>query len=212
LPPRSNSAIRGEKPEKNLTLYNPRNMDAPVSDTTQLLRAWAAGDPSALDALTPRVYQELRRLAGHYMRDECRSNTLQPTALVHEAFLRLIDGKSVDWRDRAHFFAVCALLMRRILLDSARRRSAAKRGGASPRVSVEDALDVGVERDRELIALDGALDQLRQVDPRKARMVELRFFGGLSVEEAAEVLGVSVDTVGRDWRLARAWLLSELKR
>jgi RNA polymerase sigma factor (TIGR02999 family) len=182
-----------------------------ASETTQLLRAWASGNRNALDALTPRVYQELRRLAGHYMRGERPGNTLQTTALVHEAFLRLIDGNSVEWQDRAHFFAVCAQVMRRILLDHARRRLAAKRGGAVLRINVDDALDLSVRRDRELIALDEALEQLSQVDPRKARIVELRFFGGLSVEEVADVLGVSPDTVARDWRLARAWLLSHLK-
>jgi RNA polymerase sigma factor (TIGR02999 family) len=186
-------------------------MGQQASETTQLLRAWAGGDRNALDALAPRVYQELRRLAGHYMQGERSGNTLQTTALVHEALLRLMGGQSVEWRDRAHFFAVCAQLMRRILLDGARRRSAAKRGGATPRVNLDIALDLGVTRDRELVALDDALERLQQVDPRKARMVELRFFGGLSVEETAEVLGVSADTVTRDWRLARAWMLSELK-
>jgi len=187
-------------------------MDPQVPETTQLLRAWAGGDRQALDALMPRVYHELRRLAGHYMRGEPSGITLQTTALVHEAFLRLIDGKSIAWQDRAHFFAVCAQAMRRILLDGARRRSAAKRGAATRRAKLEDALGLRVERDQELVALDDALERLSQVDPRKARMVELRFFGGLSIEETAEVLGVSADTVTRDWRSARAWLLSELSR
>ena len=184
-------------------------MDQPAAETTQLLHAWAAGDRNALEALTPRVYQELRRLAGHYMRGEHSGNTLQTTALVHEAFLRLIDGKSVAWQDRAHFLAVCAQLMRRILLDGARRRSAAKRGGVGSRVNLDNALKLGITRDRELIALDDALERLRRVDARKAKVVELRFFGGLSVDDAANVLGVSVDTITRDWRLARA--LSEMK-
>ena len=184
--------------------------EAQISETTQLLRAWANGDPAALERLTPRVYDELRRIAGHFMQNERPGRTLQTTALVHEAYLRLIDVKNVDWQHRAHFFAVSATMMRRILLDRARKREAGKRGGKTPRVNLDDIPDVRSGRARELIALDDALNAIAEVDPRKARVIELRFFGGLSVEETAEVLKVSPDTVLRDWRLARAWLLSEL--
>lgn len=184
--------------------------EAQSSETTQLLRAWAGGDPAALDRLTPRVYQELRRIAGHFMQNERPGRTLQTTALVHEAYLKLIDVTNVDWQHRAHFFAVSATMMRRILLDRARKRGAGKRGGQQPRVNLDEIPDVGSARARELIALDDALTALAEVDPRKAKVIELRFFGGLSVEETAEVLKVSPDTVMRDWRLARAWLLVEL--
>jgi len=178
-------------------------MAEPPSDTTQLLRAWAGGDPAALEQLTPRVYDELRRIAGHFMQNERPGRTLQTTALVHEAYLRLIDVTNVEWQHRAHFFAVSATMMRRILLDRARRRGAAKRGGKLPRVNLDDIPDIGSGRARELIALDDALNALAELDPRKARVIELRFFGGLSVEDTAEVLKVSPDTVLRDWRLAR---------
>lgn len=181
------------------------------SETTQLLRAWAAGDRGALDQLTPHVYRELRRLAGHFMQNERPGRTIQTTALVHEAYLKLIDVTNVDWQHRAHFFAVSAQIMRRILLDRARRRVAGKRGGEAPRVNLDQIPDVAGGRDRELIALDDALNTLAQLDPRKAQVIELRFFGGLSVEESAEVLKVSPDTVMRDWKLARAWLLTELR-
>lgn len=145
------------------------------------------------------------------MQNERPGRTIQTTALVHEAYLKLIDVKSVDWQHRAHFFAVSAQIMRRILLDRARKRVAAKRGGAMPRVNLDELPDVGSGRARELIALDDALNALAEIDPRKGQVIELRFFGGLSVEETAEVLRVSPDTVLRDWRLARAWLLAELK-
>ena len=180
------------------------------SETTQLLRAWANGDPEALEKLTPRVYDELRRLARHFMRDEQPGKSLQATALVHEAYLKLIDVTNVDWQHRAHFFAVAAQMMRHILLDRARRRVAAKRGGEAARLNLDEVLDVGASRAREIIALDDALNALAKVDSRKARVIELRFFAGLSVKETAEVLSVSPDTVLRDWRLARAWLLAEL--
>ncbi len=183
---------------------------AECSETTQLLRAWASGDQDALEQLTPLVYQELRRIAGHFMQDEHPGRTIQTTALVHEAYLKLIDVTNVDWQHRAHFFAVSAQIMRRILLDHARRRVAAKRGGVAPRVNLDEVPDIGSGRARELIALDDALNALAQVEPRKARIIELRFFTGLSIEETAEVLKVSSDTVKRDWRLARAWLLAEL--
>jgi RNA polymerase sigma factor (TIGR02999 family) len=184
--------------------------ETPSSETTELLRAWAKGDAGALDQLTPRVYHELRRIAGRIMRDERPGRTIQTTALVHEAYLKLIDVKNVEWQHRAHFFAVSAQIMRHILLDRARRRIAAKRGGAAPRLNLDELPDVGSARARELIALDDALNALAAIDERKARVIELRFFGGLSVEETAEVLKVSPDTVMRDWRLARAWLLAEL--
>src|SRR5438552_539921 len=176
--------------------------DAECSETTQLLRAWANGDRGALEQLTPRVYSELRRIAGHFMKDERPGRTIQTTALVHEAYLKLIDVTNVDWQHRAHFFAISAQIMRRILLDRARRRVAAKRGGAAPRVNLDEVPDIGSGRARELIALDDALNTLAKVDPRKAQVIELRFFGGLSVDETAEVLKVSSDTVKRDWLLA----------
>jgi RNA polymerase sigma factor (TIGR02999 family) len=181
-----------------------------ATETTRLLRAWASGDQAALAQLTPRVYKELRRIAGNFMKDERPDNTIQATALVHEAYLKLIDITNVDWQHRAHFFAISATLMRHILLDRARRRLAGKRGGRAPRVNLEEIADVSSERAREVIALDDALNALALIDPRKARVIELRFFGGLSVEETAEVLRVSADTVLRDWRLARAWILNEL--
>ena len=184
--------------------------DAACSETTQLLRAWAGGDGAALERLTPRVYDELRRIAGHFMRDEGPGRTIQTTALVHEAYLKLIDITNVNWQHRAHFFAISAQIMRHILLDAARRRVAGKRGGASSRVNLDEIPDLGAGRARELIALDDALSALAELDARKARVIELRFFAGLSVEEAAEVLKVSSDTVMRDWKLARAWLLAEL--
>lgn len=182
-----------------------------TSEITELLRDWAAGDQSALARLTPRVYQELRRIAGYYMRDEQAGRTIQTTALVHEAYLKLVDVKNVDWQHRAHFFAVSAQIMRHILLDRARRRVAAKRGGKSRQVRLEDIPDTSGKRDEELIALDDALDALAQIDPRKARVIELRFFVGLSVEETAAVLKISSDTVLRDWRLARVWLMKQLR-
>ena len=184
--------------------------NAQCSETTQLLRAWAKGDQGALEQLTPRVYDELRRIAGHFMQNERVGRTIQTTALVHEAYLKLIDINNVEWQHRAHFFAVSAQIMRRILLDQARRRVAAKRGGVTPRANLDEIPDLGSGRARELIALDDSLDALAAIDPRKARVIELRFFGGLSVEETAEVLKVSPDTVLRDWRLARAWLLAEM--
>jgi RNA polymerase sigma factor (TIGR02999 family) len=186
--------------------------EAELSETTQLLRAWAQGDQAALEQLTPRVYDELRRIAGHFIQNERPGRTLQATALVHEAYLRLIDVTNVDWQHRAHFFAISATMMRHILLDQARRRQSDKRGGKLPRVDLEDIPDVSFVRARELIALDDALDALADVDPRRARVIELRFFGGLSVDETAEVLKLSPDTIMRDWRLARPWLLAEMSR
>jgi RNA polymerase sigma factor (TIGR02999 family) len=186
-------------------------MKANVSqaDVTAILRAWSDGDQRALDRLTPIIYDELRRLARRYMRQERPDHSLQTTALVNEAYMRLVDYKRMQWQDRAHFFAVSAQLMRRILVDHARRHNL-KRGGAVPHVSLDDAVSVSSEAPDDLVALDDALTALGQLDPRKARVVEMRFFGGLSVEETAAVLNVSPVTVMRDWSSARAWLYREL--
>jgi RNA polymerase sigma-70 factor, ECF subfamily len=179
-------------------------------EVTQLLKAWSAGDEQALEKLTPLVYEQLHRVAQHYMAGQRPDHTLQTTALVNEVYLRLVDCEQVRWRDRAHFYAVSARLMRRILVDFARSRGYQKRGGALRHISLDDAPTVCNEPDANLVALDDALKELAAVDERESRVVELRFFGGLSVEETAEVLGVSSDTVLREWRLARAWLLREL--
>ena len=184
--------------------------DGEISETTQLLRAWADGDKAALERLTPRVYRTLRRIAGHQMQQERAGQSMQATALVHEAYLELIDVTNVNWQHRAHFFAVSAQIMRHILLDRARRRIAAKRGGGAERVNLDELPDLSGDRARELVALEDALKTLAENDPRKARVVELRFFGGLSVEETAEVLAVSPETVMRDWKFARSWLHAEL--
>ena len=187
-------------------------MDEQTSETTQLLRAWADGDQAALERLTPRVYRTLRRIAGHQLQQERPGQTLQATALVHEAYLELIDIKNVDWKHRAHFFAVSAQIMRHILLDRARRRMTAKRGGDVERVNLDELPDLGGNRARELIALEDALNALAAIDARKARVVELRFFGGLSVEETAAVLAISPETVMRDWKFSRSWLQAELSK
>ncbi|MBE3072615.1 MAG: sigma-70 family RNA polymerase sigma factor [Acidobacteria bacterium] len=184
----------------------------PARDVTELLLAWGAGDHAALDALVPLVYAELHRLARIYMRGERQGRTLQTTALVNEAYLRLIDASRVRWQNRAHFLAVSAQLMRRILVDAARARGSLKRGGDVVRVPLDDELPVFSERGDDLVAVDEALTALAVVDRRKGQVVELRYFGGLSVEETAEVLKVSVDTVMRDWKLARLWLHRELGR
>jgi RNA polymerase sigma factor (TIGR02999 family) len=182
------------------------------SETTQLLRAWAGGDQQALTALVPRVYRELRRLAGRCLRNERPGQSIQVTDLVHEAYLHLADTSRLDWQHRSHFFAVSATLMRRILVDRARRRTAAKRGARAPGIDIERMLDLSTKRSAELVALDDALNTLAAVDPRKARIVELRFFAGLEVKETAAVVGVSAETVMRDWKLAKAWLLKELTK
>jgi RNA polymerase sigma factor (TIGR02999 family) len=188
-------------------------MNMPSShEVTQLLVAWSNGDQAALERLTPLVYRELHRLAKGYMHRERPGHLLQTTALVNEAYMRLIDWKAVCWKDRAHFFGVAAQLMRRILVDFARARHQDKRGGAMRQVSFDEAAAVTVEQTAELIALDEALDQLAAIDPRRSRMVELRFFGGLSEEETAEALKVSPRTVRREWSLARAWLRRELRK
>jgi len=177
---------------------------------THLLKEWSDGDRQALDKLTPLVYEELRHHAARYLRRERRGHTLQTTALIHEAYLRLIDARDVHWQSRAHFFAIAANLMRRILVEHARRRDADKRGGSHIRVQLDDALAVADEPDVDLLAIDEALDRLAAIDPQQARVVELRFFSGLSVEETAAALGVSPKTVKRDWSVARAWLRREI--
>jgi RNA polymerase sigma factor (TIGR02999 family) len=185
---------------------------------TGLLRAWSGGDVAALNRLTPLVYTELRSLARRYLRRERPGNTLQTTGLVHEAYLRLVNAKDIDWHDRLHFFAVSAQMMRRILVDAARTRASAKRGGNIQRINHSTAIDLdqiadlGTDKGAELIALDDALNVLAQMNARHARIVELRFFGGLSVEETASVLSISPQSVMRDWKLARAWLKRELTR
>jgi RNA polymerase sigma factor (TIGR02999 family) len=179
-------------------------------EVTQLLLAWSQGDQAALDRLIPLVHAELRRLAKHYMRKEQIGHGMQTTALVNEAYLRLIDAQHVRWQDRAHFLAVSARLMRRVLVDFARTRDRRKRGGGIRQVSLDEAPVIGQERDRDLVALDEALSELAELDGRKGQVVELRFFGGLTVEETAEALDVSCETVRRDWRLARAWLRRRL--
>jgi len=181
-------------------------------DLTQLLIAWSQGDARALEQLTPLVYAELRRIAHRYMNRERAGHTLQTTAVVHEAFLRLIGNPQENWQNRAHFYAIAAQMMRRILVDYARANLRAKRGGETTRVALED-IDAPVTEpalDPDLIALDAALDKLAEIDPRRGRVVELRFFGGLSVEETANVLQVAPDTVVRDWRVAKAWLFRYL--
>ncbi|HTI42297.1 MAG TPA: sigma-70 family RNA polymerase sigma factor [Vicinamibacterales bacterium] len=177
---------------------------------TQLLRAWSDGDDAAFDQLAPLVEAELRRLARGYMARERPSHTLQPTALVNEAFLRLTDARQVRWQDRAHFLGISARLMRRVLVDHARSRMYRKRGGDGRRVTLDEALIASPEPQLDLLALNRALETLAAADPRKGRVVELRFFGGLTVEETAEVLHVSADTIKRDWRLAKLWLMKEL--
>ena len=181
-------------------------------DITRLLQAWRAGDESALERLTPLVYQELHRLARHHLAREWQGEVvLQTSALVNEAYLRLADAQTVDWQNRAHFFGVAARLMRQILVDFARARASQKRGGnEAVFVSLAVAIDTPVERPLDLVALDDALTTLARLDARQSQIIELRFFGGLSVEETAEVLGVSPGTVMRDWRTARAWLHREL--
>ncbi len=181
-------------------------------EVTQLLVAWSNGDRGALEKLMPLVYDELRRLARRYMNREPAGHTLQTTALVNEAYLRLIEQKEVKWQNRAHFFAISAQLMRRILVSMARARQADKRGGEARQVSLDEAMVFSEERAAELVALDDAMNELAALDPRRSRVVELRYFGGLSVEETAEVLQVSPDTVMREWKRAKAWLYSELNK
>jgi RNA polymerase sigma factor (TIGR02999 family) len=181
-------------------------------EVTQLLQSWSEGNRAALDTLTPVVYEELRRLAAAYLRRERGDHTLQATAVVHEAYMRLVDQRSVRWQNRAHFFGIAAQMIRRILVDHARGVRAAKRGGGAVALSLDEAIGVSVKKDLELEALDDALETLAKVDPQQARIVELRFFTGLSIEETAEVLGISESTVKRDWVSAKAWLFRELSR
>jgi len=182
------------------------NERSPRGEVTELLLAWSGGNQSALDRLVPAMYPELRRLAHRCMRGEREYHTLQTSALINEAYLRLVDSARVKWQDRAHFLAVSAQLMRRILVDSARSRQSHKRGDGARPVPLDTALDLHRMRSRELIELDDVLNELAEIYPRRAKVIEMRFFGGLSVEETAEALGVSPDTVMRDWRIARAWL------
>ena len=181
------------------------------NEVTGLLRAWGRGDEEAMQKLMPLVYDQLHAAARHYMAGERAGHTLQTTALIHETYLRLVDIRHVEWQDRAHFLAVCARLMRRILIDFARSRGYQKRGGAAPHVNFDEQLVVSAGPDFNLVALDDALNRLAQVDERKSKVVELRFFGGLDVKETAEVMKVSADTVMRDWKLAKVWLLRELR-
>jgi RNA polymerase sigma-70 factor (ECF subfamily) len=182
----------------------------PSIDVTRLLRAWGKGDQAALDQLTPAIYAELRRRAHGYMKNERPGHTMQTTALANEAWLRLVNVAATDWKDRAHFFAIAANVMRRILVDGARARGREKRGGSAQRVDLDEIPDISKRRDPELIAINDALNTLAGLDPRKAKVIELRFFGGLSVEETAQVLKVHEQTVLRDWRLARVWLMREI--
>ena len=187
--------------------------DPPQQEVTQLLHKWSQGDAAALDKLIPIVYDELRRQAANYMRRERAGRSLQTTALVHEAYLRLVDQKAVEWQNRNHFFAIAAHLMRRVLVDHARQHQAVKRGGAELKLQPLDDAETAVDgEDIDLVALDEALERLALLDKQQSRVVELRFFSGMSVEETAEVLNVSPRTVKREWRSAKAWLRGELTR
>jgi RNA polymerase sigma-70 factor, ECF subfamily len=184
--------------------------EPPDGDVTRLLQAWGAGDEGALERLAPLVYQELRQRARRYMANERSGHTLQTTALVNEVYLRLVHTPQRNWENRRHFFAVCAQLMRRILVDFARARNCQKRGGGKRELALDEALNVCNEYPAEIVAVDEALKNLAAVDTRKSRVVELRFFGGLSVDETAEVMDVSPETVIRDWKLAKVWLMREI--
>ncbi len=189
-------------------------MEVQPSEVTGLLQAWNAGDELALQKLSDLVYQDLHRAAHRYMRGERTAHTLQTTALIHEVYIRLVGSQQINWQGRTHFLAICARLMRRVLVDFARQQTYQKRGGGAVHLSLDEALTVSSSRhlDPGLQALDEALKSLAEVDPRKAQVVELRFFGGLTVEETAEALAVSCETVMRDWKMARAWLLREIGR
>jgi RNA polymerase sigma factor (TIGR02999 family) len=187
-------------------------MPSSPKEVTQLLADWRGGNRQALEELMPLVYQELHRLADHYLRRERVGHTLQATALINEAYLRIINQEGVNWQNRAHFFGVAAQMMRRILVDHARSHLYAKRGGGAQKLTINEALDIPQqERDLDLVALDDALQRLEQIDPQQSRIIELRFFGGLTIEETAEVLGISPATIKRDWNWAKAWLYRELK-
>jgi len=185
---------------------------APQHDITRLLNEWKNGNARALDEITPLIYDELRRLARSHLRRENPGHTLQSTALVHEAYLRMVDQQSVSWQNRSHFYGIAAQMIRRILVDHARAKRTHKRGDAAPRVAIDEALGLHQSPDLDIVALDDALNALAEMDPRQSRIVELRFFAGLSLEETAEALGVSAATIKRDWTLARAWLKRELTR
>ena len=187
-------------------------MEDRTGSVSRLLRAWGSGNLQARDELVPVVYRELRRRASAYLRRERSDHTLQPTALVHEAYLKLIDQSRVNWQNRAHFFGVAAQIMRRLLVDHARKHNAEKRGQDFQKLSLDENIDRAVERSAELIALDDALKTLATFDAQKARMVELRYFGGLSIEETADVMGVTPTTIKRHWRFAKAWLHGEMQR
>jgi RNA polymerase sigma factor (TIGR02999 family) len=184
--------------------------ELPPGQATQLLIDWSGGDKAALEKLTPLIYDELHRLARQFMRHERGGHTLQVTALVNEAYVRLVDQRNMRWQNRAHFFAIASRLMRRILIDYARQRHYAKRGGGAPRVPLDEAAVLTDERAADLVALDEALDGLASIDPQQSRVVELRFFGGLTVEETAEVLKLSHDMVKREWSTAKAWLYHQM--
>jgi RNA polymerase sigma-70 factor, ECF subfamily len=187
------------------------NQPAPT-DITQLLLAWRNGDKAALDALVPVVHAELRRIARHYMRGQREGHTLQTTALVNEAYLRLIDSSRVNWQNRAHFFAISAQLMRRVLVDFARAKNSQKRGGDRVQITLDEKIETPLEKQTDLVALDEALDNLAKLNGRQSQIVEMRYFGGLSEEEIAETLQISTRTVRRDWNVARAWLYREIAK
>lgn len=182
----------------------------PPEEITRILNDLESGDPKAADRLMPLVYDELRRLASRYLARERPDHTLQPTALVHEAYLRLVDQTKVNWQNRAHFFAVAASMMRRILVDHARSHNAQKHGGQRQKLSLDEAISFSKGKDLDIVALDDALGDLARLDPEQSRIVELRFFGGLTLEETAEVTGVSLSTVRREWEMAKAWLYDQL--
>ena len=187
-------------------------MDRPSAEVTKLLQEWSSGQEQALDRLVPQIHQELRKLAASYLRKERPDHTLQPTALVNEAFLKLIDQRAVRWQNRAHFFGIAAQAMRRILVDHARAHAAGKRGDGARKIPLDAAATIGAPVDVDLLALDDALTRLAAIDPQQSRVVELRFFGGLTMEETAEVMRISPATVGREWRMAKAWLFAEIGR
>ena len=185
-------------------------MQQPPENITELLASYGRGDKESLDRLMPIVYEELRRQAARYLRREQPGNTLQTTALIHEAYVRLVDQRNTQWQNRAHFFGIAAQMMRRILVDHARAKKRVKRGGSEIRISLSDATVAAKEQDLDVVALDAALERLALIDEQQSRVVELRFFSGLSVEETAEVMGISKSTVKRDWSMAKAWLHREL--
>lgn len=187
-------------------------MTSSPKEVTQLLVNWGKGDKQALDQLMPLVYDELHRIASRYLRRERQGHTLQTTALINEAYMRIVDQKSVNWHNRAHFFGVAAQMMRRILVDHARSHLYAKRGGGAQMLTLDEAIATPRERDFELVALDDALTALSAIDPQQGRIIELRFFGGLTIEETAEVMGISPATVKRDWNMAKAWLYGEIRK